>query len=68
MYVQVDMIQEAADALIEAGDFDKARNICKNYAPEIEAYVDQKYKQHLKHSGDVKSVSFHSENVILCLL
>ena len=51
------MIQEAADCLMEANDFEKAKNVCKNYAPELESYVDEKYKLHLKHSGDIKSVS-----------
>ena len=55
--MQVDMIQEAADCLMEANDFEKAKNVCKNYAPELESYVDEKYKLHLKHSGDIKSVS-----------
>merc|ERR1739838_1174135 len=56
LYVQVDMIQQAADAFMEAGEFEKAKNICKNYAPELEGYVDQKNKEHLKHSGDIKSM------------
>jgi len=56
LYVQVDMIQEAADCLMEANEFEKAKNMCKNYAPDLESYVDEKYKLHLKHSGDIKSM------------
>ncbi|XP_076806393.1 intraflagellar transport protein 172 homolog [Clavelina lepadiformis] len=57
LYVQVDMIQEAADAFMECGEFKKAKGVCRDYAPELEAYVDEKYKLHLKHHGDTKGMA-----------
>ena len=56
LYVQVDMIQEAADAFMECKEFDKAKSVCRDYAPELESYVDQKYKSYLKTHGDAGQV------------
>ncbi|XP_078486595.1 intraflagellar transport protein 172 homolog [Ciona intestinalis] len=65
LYVQVDMIQEAADAFMEGGEFQKAKGVCRDYAPELENYVDAKYKEHLKHHGDTKTMA--SVDVIAAL-
>nr|CAB3255301.1 intraflagellar transport protein 172 homolog [Phallusia mammillata] len=65
LYVQVDMIQEAADAFMDCGEFQKAKSVCRDYAPDLEQYVDQKYKQHLKHHGDTKTMA--SVDVIAAL-
>ena len=66
--MQVDMIQEAADAFMECGEFKKAKGVCRDYAPELEAYVDEKYKLHLKHHGDTKGVSGHDNKEQLFLV
>ena len=41
---------------MECGEFQKAKSVCRNYAPDLESYVDQKYKEHLKHHGDIKAM------------
>ena len=42
---------------MECKEFDKAKSVCREYAPELEGYVDQKYKEYLKTRGDAGQVS-----------
>ena len=72
------MIQQAADAFMEAKEFEKAKSVCRAYAPDLEAYVDDKYKEYLKTHGDAGQVivvaylpfnlplKWHSSQVFYC--
>lgn len=57
LYINVDLIKEAVDALMQGGDFQKAKRVAKEFAPQLEGYVDDKYKNHLKHQGDTKAMA-----------
>lgn len=56
-YLSVDLVKEAVDSLIQAQDYQKAKRVAKEFAPELETYVDDKYKDHLKHQGDTKTMA-----------
>lgn len=56
MYLQVDMIKEAIDALMEGKEWNKAKKVAKELEPRYEPYVDEKYKEHLKGSGKAEDV------------
>lgn len=57
MYLQVDMIKEAIDALMDGKEWNKAKKVAKELEPRYEQYVDDKYKEHLKGSGRAEDVS-----------
>lgn len=68
MYLQVDMIKEAIDALIEGKEWNKAKKVAKELEPRYEPYVDEKYKEHLKGSGKAEDVSENKNSIIIPLL
>jgi intraflagellar transport protein 172 len=45
------MVREAVDALIDAGEFTKARRVARELEPRLEPYVEQRYKDHLQNQG-----------------
>ncbi|XP_039273606.2 intraflagellar transport protein 172 homolog [Styela clava] len=57
LYINVDLIKEAIDALIQGRDYQKAKRVAKEFAPQLESYVDDRYKDHLKHQGDTKTMA-----------
>ncbi|KAK2889898.1 intraflagellar transport protein 172 homolog isoform X2 [Channa argus] len=56
LYLNMDMIKEAIDVFIEGEEWNKAKRVAKELEPRYEAYVDQKYKEHLKNQGKVESL------------
>ena len=58
MYLQVDMIKEAIDALMEGKEWNKAKKVARELEPRYEPYVDEKYKEHLKGTGKAEDVSY----------
>lgn len=57
MYLQVDMVKEAIDALMEGKEWNKAKKVAKELEPRYEPYVDDKYKEYLKGTGKAEDVS-----------
>ncbi|KAM6965091.1 intraflagellar transport protein 172 homolog [Aplochiton taeniatus] len=56
LYLNLDLIKEAIDAFIVGEEWNKAKRVAKELDPRFEAYVDQKYKEHLKDHGKVDSL------------
>ncbi|XP_063277854.1 intraflagellar transport protein 172 homolog isoform X3 [Prinia subflava] len=56
LYLNLDLIREAIDALIEGEEWSKAKHIAKEFDPRSEEYVDQRYKEYLKKQGKVDSL------------
>ncbi|KAF3703120.1 Intraflagellar transport protein 172 -like protein [Channa argus] len=56
LYLNMDRIKEAIDVFIEGEEWNKAKRVAKELEPRYEAYVDQKYKEHLKNQGKVESL------------
>lgn len=57
LYINVDSVRAAVDALVRGRDYVKAKRVAKEFAPDLEAYVDEQYKDHLKHEGDTKTMA-----------
>uniref|UniRef100_A0A8C5J9F3 Intraflagellar transport protein 172 homolog n=1 Tax=Junco hyemalis TaxID=40217 RepID=A0A8C5J9F3_JUNHY len=55
LYLNLDLVREAIDALIEGEEWSKAKHIAKEFDPRYE-YVDQRYKEYLKKQGKVDSL------------
>lgn len=56
LYVQVDLIKQAAEAFMECEEYEKAKSVCRDYAPELEELVDERYMRYLKTHGDAGQV------------
>uniref|UniRef100_A0A674II76 Intraflagellar transport 172 n=1 Tax=Terrapene triunguis TaxID=2587831 RepID=A0A674II76_9SAUR len=56
LYLNLDLIREAIDAFIEGEEWNKAKRVAKELDPRSEEYVDQRYKEYLKHQGKVDSL------------
>ncbi|XP_077032492.1 intraflagellar transport protein 172 homolog isoform X1 [Agelaius phoeniceus] len=56
LYLNLDLIREAIDALIEGEEWSKAKHTAKEFDPRSEEYVDQRYKEYLKKQGKVDSL------------
>ena len=59
----MDMVKEAIDALMQGGEWNKAKKVAKELEPRYERYVDDKYKDHLKNEGKAESVSLKSRMI-----
>lgn len=68
MYLQVDMIKEAIDALMDGKEWNKAKKVAKELEPRYEPYVDEKYKEHLKGSGKAEDVRLTSRLLLQAIL
>ncbi|KAJ3607079.1 hypothetical protein NHX12_026594 [Muraenolepis orangiensis] len=55
LYLNVELLKEAIDVFMEGEEWNKAKRVAKELEPRLEAYVDQKYKEHLKNQGKVES-------------
>ncbi|CAL8391867.1 unnamed protein product [Arctogadus glacialis] len=56
LYLNVELVKEAIDVFMEGEEWNKAKRVAKELEPRYEAYVDQKYKEHLKNHGKVDSL------------
>lgn len=57
LYLSVDLIKEAIDALTVTEEWNKARKIAKELGPAYESYVESKYKDRLLQEGDVEQLA-----------
>lgn len=57
LYLSVDLIKEAIDALTVTEEWNKARKIAKELGPAYENYVESKYKDRLLQEGDVEQLA-----------
>ncbi|KAJ1528639.1 hypothetical protein ONE63_007034 [Megalurothrips usitatus] len=57
LYLATDLSREAIDVLIQAGDWNKAKKIAKEYDPSYEAYVEGRQKDMLRSQGRVDQLA-----------
>lgn len=57
LYVGAERNKEAIEVLMEGGEWNKAKQIAREYDPRMEELVDQRYKQHLKSSGKADALA-----------
>uniref|UniRef100_A0A914VZ84 Intraflagellar transport protein 172 n=1 Tax=Plectus sambesii TaxID=2011161 RepID=A0A914VZ84_9BILA len=51
LLLSANQTQQAVDVFVTAGEWGKAKKIAVELAPELAAYVDEKYKQSLRNEG-----------------
>nr|CAH8871752.1 unnamed protein product [Trichobilharzia regenti] len=57
LLLSVDKIQKAIDAFIAGENWSKARCVARELEPRLEAYVETKYKEALRTSGQVETLA-----------
>ncbi|KAH8862639.1 Intraflagellar transport protein 172 like [Schistosoma japonicum] len=57
LLLSVDKIQKAIDAFIAGENWSKAKCVARELEPRLEAYVDAKYKEALKISGQAETLA-----------
>ncbi|OWF38575.1 intraflagellar transport protein 172 homolog [Mizuhopecten yessoensis] len=57
LYLSADLIKEAIDMFISGEDWNKAKKVAKELEPRLEAYVDERYKDHLKNEGKAEALA-----------
>ncbi|VDP85645.1 unnamed protein product [Echinostoma caproni] len=57
LLLSVDKIQKAIDAFIAGGEWSKARRVTRELEPRLESYVEAKYKEALKSTGQAETLA-----------
>ena len=57
LLLQVGAVREAIEAFIEAEEWKKAKKVAVELDPDLESYVDDRYKDFLKNKGNIGQVS-----------
>jgi intraflagellar transport protein 172 len=57
LYLRVDMVRECIDAFISGEEWGKAKKVAEQLDKSLIPYVEQKYKEQLHKSGDIKAVA-----------
>ena len=57
LYLNMEMVKEAVDALIAGDDLNRARKIARQYEPALEAYIDEQHKRQVKGTGKAEQIA-----------
>ncbi|CAL8090514.1 unnamed protein product [Calicophoron daubneyi] len=57
LLLSVDKVQKAIDAFIAGEEWTKARRVARELEPRLESYVETKYKEALKSSGQAETLA-----------
>ncbi|KAJ8664577.1 hypothetical protein QAD02_006239, partial [Eretmocerus hayati] len=57
VYLQADRIRDAVSALASIGDWDKAKRIVNELAPDLEIYLDDLYREAMIKEGQVENLA-----------
>ncbi|XP_015430536.1 PREDICTED: intraflagellar transport protein 172 homolog [Dufourea novaeangliae] len=53
VFLQADRLKDAIDSLVSVGEWDRARRIVRELAPDIEPYLEEKYKEAMLRDGQI---------------
>ncbi|OAD52520.1 hypothetical protein WN48_01267 [Eufriesea mexicana] len=53
VFLQADRLKDAIDALASVGEWEKAKRIVNELAPDIEPYLEEKYKEAMLRDGQI---------------
>ncbi|XP_046738149.1 intraflagellar transport protein 172 homolog [Diprion similis] len=56
VFLQADKLKHAVDALAIVGEWARARRVVKELAPELESYLEEKYKEAMIREGHVEQL------------
>ncbi|XP_076397740.1 intraflagellar transport protein Oseg2 isoform X2 [Megachile rotundata] len=54
VFLQADRLKDAIDALASVGEWERAKRIVRELAPDIEPYLEEKYKEAMLRDGQIE--------------
>lgn len=54
MFLQADRLKDAVSSLVAVGEWDRARRIVRELAPDLEPYLEEKYRDAMMNEGEVE--------------
>lgn len=54
MFLQADRLKDAVSSLVAVGEWDRARRIVRELAPDLEPYLEEKYRDSMTNEGEME--------------
>lgn len=65
MFLQADRLKDAVTSLVAVGEWDRARRIVHELAPDLEPYLEEKYRDAMANEGEMERLAEVDGNAAL---
>lgn len=65
MFLQADRLKDAVSSLVAVGEWDRARRIVRELAPDLESYLEEKYQDAMENEGEMERLAEVDGNAAL---
>lgn len=65
MFLQADRLKDAVSSLVAVGEWDRARRIVRELAPDLEPYLEEKYQDAMTNEGEIERLAEVDGNAAL---
>nr|XP_012215554.1 PREDICTED: intraflagellar transport protein 172 homolog [Linepithema humile] len=65
VFLQADRLKDAVSSLVAVGEWDRARRIVRELAPDLEPYLDEKYQDAMANEGEMERLAEVDGNAAL---
>ncbi|XP_018345065.1 PREDICTED: intraflagellar transport protein 172 homolog [Trachymyrmex septentrionalis] len=65
VFLQADRLKDAVSSLVTVGEWDRARRIVRELAPDLEPYLEEKYQDAMANEGEIERLAEVDGNAAL---
>ncbi|XP_011866841.1 PREDICTED: intraflagellar transport protein 172 homolog [Vollenhovia emeryi] len=65
VFLQADRLKDAVSSLVSVGEWDRARRIVRELAPDLEPYLEEKYRDAMTNEGEMERLAEVDGNAAL---
>ncbi|KAG5318986.1 IF172 protein, partial [Pseudoatta argentina] len=65
VFLQADRLKDAVSSLVTVGEWDRARRIVRELAPDLEPYLEEKYQDAMANEGEIERLAEVDSNAAL---
>lgn len=65
VFLQADRLKDAVSSLVAVGEWDRARRIVRELAPDLEPYLEEKYRDTMANEGEMERLAEVDGNAAL---
>ncbi|XP_018399953.1 PREDICTED: intraflagellar transport protein 172 homolog [Cyphomyrmex costatus] len=65
VFLQADRLKDAVSSLVAVGEWDRARRIVRELAPDLEPYLEEKYQDAMANEGEIERLAEVDGNAAL---
>ncbi|XP_012058709.1 PREDICTED: intraflagellar transport protein 172 homolog [Atta cephalotes] len=65
VFLQADRLKDAVSSLVTVGEWDRARRIVRELAPDLEPYLEEKYQDAMANEGEIERLAEMDGNAAL---